>query len=198
MKKRLSSFNLLLLLPLILHAQDIRADYLTVQNAGGMGLFSGGFTWNVGRHHRVELSTMMGFVPRYDGNQSHMTFTFKETFTPRWQLLPKAPVYMGVYLTGITGEDFWLSQPSRYPDNYYSDLSTRYRFNLCLGRNIPLAVIPHEGNPLWSRLSLFAELSTCDYYFRVWVSSHELRFDEIVGLSFGMRLSLSTNNTTIL
>jgi len=167
--------------------------HLIVQNAGNMGVVSAGIGWSYGRHRQWETSLMMGFIPKYHSSRPKLTTTLKETYVPfrhhyrdGWvsELLT-----CGLYVNTVYGHEFWRSQPGRYPDDYYKLLSTRFRLNVFVGQRLT-KMIPYNKQKFVKSVSLFYEVSTCDLYIRAMTQSKVVKLQDILGLSFGLKLQI--------
>ena len=110
---------------------------VVVQNAGNMGIFSIGFGWEYGKHGQWETHLLWGYIPKYDSTRGKLTMTLKENYIPWSIYLGKGwnfePFETGLYINTVYGHEFWRSQPQRYPDKYYSALSTKFRLNVFFG-----------------------------------------------------------------
>ena len=53
-----------------------------LQFAGSMGMFSLGSGWYYGKNTQWETDLFVGFIPRIDDMQGHLTITLKQTFSP--------------------------------------------------------------------------------------------------------------------
>ena len=70
----------------------------------------------------VETDFLWGFLPKkYAGEKTRLTFTVKQnyipwsiSFDPRWTL---EPFYCGLYVTTITGDEFWKESRENIPTN---------------------------------------------------------------------------------
>ncbi|MBR1788506.1 MAG: hypothetical protein IJ762_04875 [Bacteroidaceae bacterium] len=161
------------------------------QNAGNMGTLSGGIGWDYGRRKQWETELMFGFVPKHQSHRTKVTMTLKENYLP-WSIGMKhgwsiEPLSASFYLNTIFGHEFWKQQPSRYPKGYYKLLSTRVRVNIAIGQHITWQ-IPQERRHMSRSISLFYEVSTCDWYIvsKV-VDWGGIPLRDIVGLSFGVK-----------
>ena len=90
------------------------------------------------------------------------------------------------YLNTVYGDEFWKSQPGRYPDSYYEFMSTKFRLNVALGQRLTF-IIPESMRKRNSRISLFYEISTCDLYIRAMFQSSDVKLKDILGLSIGVK-----------
>jgi len=164
-----------------------------IQNAGNMGYLSAGFGWSYGKRNQWETNILVGFIPKYKSSRVKATATIKENFTPWSIYLGKGvqiePLRTGIYLNSVFGKEFWNEQPSRYPNDYYEFLSTKFRLNIFMGQGIT-QIIPMSHLRFVKSVTLFYELSTCDLYIRSKYIDSNVGFWDIVGLSLGLRFQL--------
>ena len=53
-----------------------------IQICGNMGVFSLGIGWDYGKRRQWETFVMLGYIPRFDSDDSKLTLTIKENFIP--------------------------------------------------------------------------------------------------------------------
>ena len=170
-----------------------------IQNAGNMGLLSAGIGWNYGRGQHWETHLLVGFIPKHQSTRAKATLTLKENYLP-WSITlgPKntaheagrwtfEPLQASLYVNTVYGNEFWKSQPHRYPDKYYEFMSTKFRLNLALGQRFTRHIPSAKRNRAKS-ISIFYEISTCDYYIRSKFLDHNVPLKDILGLSIGLKL----------
>lgn len=159
------------------------------QFAGSMGMLSAGPGWYYGKKDQWETDIYLGFIPRINNMQGHVTFTAKQTFTPFKIGLKRGilyePLTSGIYINKIFGPYFWDRLPDRYPRNYYF-WATNTRFNIFVGQVISLRA--DESKKYWS---FFYEVNTNDLYFISAISNKMIKATDIINLSFGVRLRFS-------
>lgn len=207
--KRKIVLILILLLPVFVYAQngyDRRIEkyqnqwikliptHTKMQYAGGMGLISLGAGWDYGKNNQWETDVFLGFLPRYSTKENKITFTLKQNYIP-WKVdLGKdndfflEPMACGLYINTILNGDFWVSEPDKYPNGYYS-FSTRMRFNIYIGQRIGYK-IPENKRFFAKSISLFYELSTNDLYMVSAFSNPYLKPTDYLRLSFGVKFQL--------
>ena len=66
-------------------------------------------------------------------------------------------------------------------------MSTKFRLNVGVGERI-MFKLPEDKKILFSRMSLFYEISTCDLYIRSKIMDHDVPLKDIIGLSLGIKL----------
>ena len=165
--------------------------YSKVQYAGGMGLVSLGIGWDYGRNQQWETDMMLGLIPRYSSDNAKLTFTLRECFTP-WRFPLSASVHAypfscGIYMNTVFNNEFWTTEPDRYPSGYYG-FSTRVRTHLFVGQRIKF-LIPDRKRVFSNSITCYYELSTCDFYLISAVTNH-LRPRDYLRLSFGHKLAV--------
>ena len=164
-----------------------------LQFAGNMGLLSAGFGWDYGKHNQWETDLLFGFVPKYDSDRAKATFTLKQNYIP-WSLQIKQsrfsaePLTCGLYFNTVFGNEFWTSEPDRYPKGYYG-FSSKVRIHVFLGQRLTYDIDPKRRFTA-KALTLFYELSTCDLYLISAVTNRYLRPRDYLSLSFGVKVQL--------
>lgn len=209
-------FSLLLCIPLIARAADIPQSggfwrglipsHTKLQLAGGVGTLSAGVGWCYGKRDQFETDFLIGHIPKYSSDKSRATFTLKETISP-WEIdfspkgllsdLSFAPLRFGVYANATFGDDFWTFEPGRYPDKYYK-FSSGWRFHLFIGEELTLHLNRNKSRK-YSRnlhdreesnvrnLSFYYELHTYDLMGISAFTNKELKFWDVMSLSFGIK-----------
>jgi hypothetical protein len=163
-----------------------------IQFAGGMGLLSGGIGWDYGRN-RWETDMLLGFLPRYSTKKVKWTFTLKENYIP-WRVevgknFSVSPLSCGLYVNTIFDDDFWVSDPDKYPNEYYS-FSTKLRFYIYLGQRVTYN-IPYEKRRLLNAITFFYEVSTSDLYLVSVLGNDWLKPSDYLHLSLGLKFQIS-------
>jgi hypothetical protein len=163
-----------------------------MQFAGGMGLLSVGGGWDYGKNDRWETDMFWGFLPKYSTDDIKITFTLKQTFTPWKKYINESfsfdPLSCGLYVNTIFDDDFWLSQPEKYPNRYYT-FSTKLRFNLYVGQRFTYH-IPHDKRFFSKALTFFYELSSNELYIISAITNSYLTPKDYLRLSFGLKIQL--------
>lgn len=162
--------------------------YNKFQYAGEMGLFSLGCGWDYGRRKQWETDILLGYLPKFDGKEWHITFTLKENYIP-WKIaLWKSdwilePFTASLYINKIFGNEFWSKEPDKYPDRYYN-VATNLRFNIAFGQRIKF-----KGKPLGlsDHITFFYEICTNDLYLVSYFTNKYLGLTDIFSLSLGIK-----------
>jgi len=164
-----------------------------IQYAGGMGVISLGAGWDYGKNDQWETDVFLGFLPKYSTKENKITFTLKQNFIP-WnkKIGTKGfsidPLACGLYVNTIFNGDFWVSEPDKYPNGYYS-FSTKMRFNIYIGQRITFR-IPDERRFFAKSITAFYELSTNDLYMVSAFTNSYLKPNDYLRLSFGLKFQL--------
>ena len=160
--------------------ERIRPTVGIMQVAGNMGLVSAGFGWEYGKGNQWETTMLYGYIPKEEGKKRYATFTLKQTYIP-WsrpvgENFTFEPLTCGMYINTILSRDFWMREPSKYPKGYYG-FSTKMRFNIFVGESIT-----------YKNSSFFWEFGATDIYVVSKATNRYLKFWDIFGLSFGVKL----------
>lgn len=170
--------------------ESLIPNYTKVQYAGGMGLISLGLGWDYGKNNQWETDMFFGYLPKYSTKRSKITFTLKQNFIPWKKDLNRHfsidPLATGLYVNTIFDGDFWVSEPDKYPNSYYS-FSTKMRFNIYLGQRITYN-IPPDKRFFAKSLTLFYEISSNDLYIASAFTNSYLGPKEYLRLSFGLKM----------
>jgi hypothetical protein len=161
--------------------------HIQLQYAGGMGFLSGGAGWDYGRKNQWETDVFLGFLPRYSTKESKLTFTLKQNYIP-WNIhagkrFSIAPFACGLYANTVFNEDFWISEPDKYPNRYYS-FSTKLRFYIYIGQRITCHI------PRGKSITFFYEINSNDLYIISAAGNSWLKPTDYLKLSFGLKIPL--------
>lgn len=175
------------------HWNALIPTHLKLQFAGNMGLLSVGTGWDYGKHNQWETDILLGFLPKYHSSENKITFTVKQNYMP-WSLQIKEsrfsvePLSCGMYLNTVFGDEFWVSEPSRYPKGYYG-FSSKVRIHAFLGQRITYDIDPRRRFTAKS-ITFFYEISTCDLYIVSAFTNKYLKPKDYLSLSFGVKLQM--------
>lgn len=168
--------------------------HMKLQYAGSMGFLSLGTGWDYGKNNQWETDFFIGFVPKYSTDHTKITFTLKQNFIP-WEVNLDSkqrfsfdPLTCGLYVNTISGDEFWSTDPDRYPKGYYN-LSTKIRFHIFVGERITFNIPPEKRLGARS-VTLFYEISSCDLYIMSAVQNSYLNLSDILHLSLGVKFQL--------
>ena len=171
--------------------ERLTPTHVKLQFAGGIGLLSGGFGWDYGRKCRWETDLLVGWVPRFDSRSAHATVTLKQNYVP-WSIacgdrIAVEPLTCAVYLSVITGQEFWTRVPERYPTRNYYPMPTKLRAYCSVGQRFVWRFA--EERRLRS-LTAYYELCTCDYYLVSKLNNRSLARSGVFSLALGLKLQL--------
>lgn len=160
-----------------------------IQFAGNMGMFSFGTGWDYGRRDQWETDLFLGFIPKYDSHRTKLTMTLKQNYMP-WSLelgkgFSTEPLSCGLYFNTVFGHEFWVKEPSRYPEGYYG-FSSKIRTHIFLGQRLTYN-IDKDRRFFTKSVTLFYELSTCDLLLISRATNRYLRARDYLSLSFGLK-----------
>lgn len=162
---------------------------VSLQYAGSIGLVSAGFGWSYGKNKHWETDFLIGFLPRYNSEHAHSTFTIKERYvawhckiSTRWTI---QPLTTGIFFNTISGDDFWKNLPDKYPKKYYG-FPTKIRSNVFIGQRVKYD-IPSRHRVLHSAISFYYELSTCDLYLVSKFTNKEYPWSKTLSLALGLK-----------
>lgn len=170
--------------------QSFIPTHMKIHYAGSMGLFSIGTGWDYGKRDQWETDLIFGFVPKYTTNHAKMVFTLKQNYIPWINPIGNKgfffePLTCGLYVSTISGREFWSSAPDKYPSGYYT-FSTKLRFNIFAGERITYR-IPENKRFGFEEVALFYEISTCDLYLISGIQNNRLKVTDYLKLSFGLK-----------
>ena len=166
-------------------------NHMKLQYAGSIGFISAGVGWHYGRYHdQWETDLLFGYLPKFQSDKAKLTMTLKQSYMPWVVDIKKSsfsftPLVCGMFFNTVFGEDFWASEPSKYPKKYYG-FSTKVRANVFIGQRINY-LIPERKRRFNKSISAYYELSTCDLYLVSYFTNHYIKLKDILSLSFGLR-----------
>lgn len=97
------------------------------------------------------------------------------------------PLQTGIYLTTVFSGHFWTRQPKRYPGGYYW-FSTRLRPNIFIGQRATVH-LPDSKRRFTHSISLFYEISCCDFMLIQRATNSSLKSGDYLTLSLGLQLT---------
>ncbi len=167
--------------------------YCKVQFAGSMGALSLGIGWSYGRN-RWETDFLLGLVPGNGDRDPMATFTLKQNYMP-WKInigenFIFEPLACGLYLNTLLDDDYWVSNPDKYPKGYYT-FSTKIRVNIFAGERLTFKL--KENKNYLKSITLFYELSSNDLYLINAINNSTLKPKDYLGLSFGAKFQFKSH-----
>lgn len=172
--------------------QCLIPSYYKIQYAGNMGLLSFGTGWAYGKNRQWETDLFIGFIPKYESDKVKVTLTVKQNFIP-WKLdvgkyFSFEPLACGIYLNTILSNQFWVRQPERYPKGYYW-FATKLRPNIYIGQRFTFNISP-DKRFIAKAITVFYEISTCDYYILSHIGNSGYPLHDLISLSFGVKFQI--------
>ena len=171
------------------HWEALIPTHTKIQFAGNMGLLSFGTGWDYGKRNQWETDLLLGFIPKYSSKKAKVTMTLKQNYMP-WSInlgkgFSTEPLSCGLYLNTVFGNQFWVSEPERYPKGYYG-FSSKVRIHVFMGQRLTYDIDPNRRF-LAKSVTFFYEISTCDLYLISGVTNSYLRPRDYLSLSFGLK-----------
>lgn len=165
--------------------------HVKAQYAGGMGFLSFGAGWDYGRKCRWETDILIGFLPKAYSNRTHTIYTLKQNYIP-WSIsccdrFAIEPLTCGVYLNLISGEDYWVWEPDRYPDAKYYWFTSRLRTFFYIGQRFTYYL---KSETLLRNITLFYEFSVNDLDMVSAFGNRSLGISDIACFSVGIKFQL--------
>lgn len=160
------------------------------QFAGSIGAVSVGTGWNYGKD-RWETDVLLGLVPRNSDRHAMVTMTLKQNYLP-WKIdigedFMFEPLNCGLFLNTLFDNDFWVKNPERYPNGYYT-FSTKIRIHAFVGERITYKF--KKQDMFVKSVSLFYELSTSDLYLINAIDNKYLKPRDYLSLAFGVKVQI--------
>jgi hypothetical protein len=152
-----------------------------LQYAGNVGLGSIGAGYNI--TSRTKLNFIYGYLPKWVNNTEVQTVALKGTY----DIIPinlntqfSTTTYTGATLMRSFAHNAYVKFPDYYPKDYY--FSNAVHIAPLIGQSL---TFKQKKN-----LSIYAELSTLDYYFYYYMINKHIDFQDIWNISFGITLNL--------
>lgn len=93
-----------------------------IQFAGGIGLVSAGLGYDFFKE-RVDISYFYGYVPEWFSEEDLHSVSLQLSGKPfKFDMNPKFdyyPLNIGIFIHHTFGEEYYLTLPDHYPENYY-------------------------------------------------------------------------------
>lgn len=162
------------------------------QYAGSVGMINLGLGWHYGgkERHRWETDFMFGLILKNNNPHNYLTFTLRQSYVPfriplMWNLSYE-PLATGLMLNFISGEEFWMREPSKYPQRYYG-FPTAVRSHIFLGQRIRWE-IPHAKRKYVKAISFCYDFSACDLDMASYFTNSYIKLRDILSLSLGVKV----------
>jgi len=162
------------------------------QYAGSVGALNLGLGWHYGgRERRIwETDFMLGVIFKNQNPHNYITFTLRQSYIPfripvAWHFHYE-PLATGLILNIISGEEFWVREPSKYPNRYYG-FPTAVRAHVFVGQRLRWE-IPTNKRTYVKAISFCYELSACDLNIASYATNQYLKLRDILSLSLGIKV----------
>jgi hypothetical protein len=162
-------------------------DYVKVQFAGSMGIFSGGAGYAI-FNNKTDLDVYAGYLPHKFSGDELFILTLKIT-QPLWRIKKMGdwtitPLTTGIYVTYTFGERFSTDLPEWYPSGYYW-WKESLRPNIFIGGNAMYKVKNHN---LFSSIGFYYDLGTNDLKLVSYAqNTHYLTVWDILHIGIGVK-----------
>lgn len=157
--------------------------------AGGIGLFSAGLGWMYGKNNSWETDFLLGYVPPYTTGRGKLTITARETYVPFdikvYGDVNFQPLAVAMYFNVITGHEFWMSEPVRYPHKYYG-FSSGMRAGISVGQRLRLH-IPEAKRRIFREVIIYYDFNTCDLDIASFSTNRYVSLWDIINISLGLK-----------
>ena len=162
---------------------------VVAQYAGGIGLFSAGLGWMYGKNNSWETDFLLGYVPPYTTGRGKLTITARETYVPFdikvYGDVNFQPLAVAMYFNVITGHEFWMSEPVRYPHKYYG-FSSGMRAGISVGQRLRLH-IPEAKRRIFREVIIYYDFNTCDLDIASFSTNRYVSLWDIINISLGLK-----------
>lgn len=166
-------------------------DYLKLQYAGSIGFISPGIGYGL-LNDRASIELFGGYVPESFGGTPISSMTLKADVHLVKIRIGKSvsfdPLILGVLANHTFGDEFYLTLPNNYPDDYFW-WSTALRFGLFTGGSLEKRVVSSDGSFLKS-VGVYFEVNTNELYLMSFYENmNYLEITDILSLGLGIKLS---------
>jgi hypothetical protein len=160
-------------------------DYVKLQFAGGIGFLSTGIGYTF-FDHRLDVSFFYGYVPEYftadDLHSISLQLTAK-LFRLKYKNIEILPLNIGWFAHHTFGNEYWVTLPDNYPDNYYW-WSPGRNAGIFLGGEIKTKLFA-DKTPA-SGTAFYARVGTRGLYFVSKFENSSIPISDIIELGFGV------------
>lgn len=165
--------------------EKLKPDHIKIQYAGGIGFFSLG-TGYQNRQHNLEGDLYYGYLPKSIGGVRIHSLSAKFFWIP-FHLTGKKialaePLITGILVNYNFGKQYFINEPSYFPDHYYNfptAINSAVLFGSRIGFNKP------------KKLAVYIEVLSFDRDLASFFSNTQsLRFTELFTAAFGLKFNL--------
>lgn len=160
-------------------------DYVKLQFAGGIGFLSTGIGYTF-FDHRLDVSFFYGYVPEYftvdDLHSISLQLTAK-LFKFKYKNIEILPLNIGWFAHHTFGNEYWVTLPDNYPDDYYW-WSPGRNAGIFLGGEIKTKLLANKTPA--SGTAFYARVGTRGLYLASIVQNSSIPIRDIIELGFGV------------
>lgn len=163
-------------------------DYVKLQFAGGIGFLSTGIGYTF-FDHRLDVSLFYGYVPQYvtadDLHSISLQLTAKLFRFKAFKTIEILPLNIGWFAHHTFGNEFWVTLPDNYPDDYYW-WSPGRNAGVFIGGEIKTKLLAHKTPA--SGTAFYARIGTRGLYLASKISNTSIPISDIIELGFGVAI----------
>lgn len=160
-------------------------DYVKLQFAGGIGFLSTGIGYTF-FDHRLDVSFFYGYVPEYftadDLHSISLQLTAK-LFRFKLKNTEILPLNIGWFAHHTFGNEFWVTLPDNYPDDYYW-WSPGRNAGVFIGGEIKTKLFANKTPA--SGTAFYARMGTRGLYIASKFENSSIPVSDIIELGFGI------------
>jgi hypothetical protein len=171
----------------------IAPDHIKLQYAGGIGVISLAGGWEYGRNNIWETDIFLGYLPKFESKNANPIIAVKLLFSP-FLITNNSffiePLTTSLGISYIFGKEFYTfkSYPEYEPGYYKFPTSTNLLFSA--GQRISY----YLSKPCFiNTITLFYDINTNIFYIVSTIQDSALKFTDILNISFGIKIRLSSN-----
>lgn len=169
----------------------VRPRGIVAQYAGGIGFVSAGAEWAYGRREMFETGLLAGWLPPFSTGHGKLTLTLRQSFAPFELPLRGSvscqPLALSLYANAISGHEFWMAKPKRYPRKYYG-FSSGLRLGLSAGQRIKLRLPRRQRWKALDCVMLYYDFNACDLDIVSCLCDSRVSLWDIVNVSLGVKV----------
>ncbi len=163
-------------------------DYVKLQFAGGIGLLSIGVGYSFFKE-KLEVSYFYGYVPKGvsidDLHSVSLQITAKFFRFKANKNIEIVPLNVGWFIHHTFGNEYWITLPSHYPDEYYW-WSPGRNSGIFLGGEINTKLLSNKTPA--SGTAFYARVGTRGLYIASKVGNSSIPIQDIIEFGFGVAL----------
>ncbi|MDA3952721.1 MAG: hypothetical protein PF485_03675 [Bacteroidales bacterium] len=166
--------------------KKILPDYVKLQFAGGIGFLSSGIGYTF-FDHKLDVSFFYGYVPKYftadDLHSISLQLTAKLFRFKVFKNTEILPLNIGWFAHHTFGNEFWVTLPDNYPDDYYW-WSPGRNAGVFIGGEIKTKLLAHKTPA--SGTAFYARIGTRGLYLASKFENSSIPISDIIELGFGV------------